>query len=383
MKLKQALTTLRQQQPRGGVTARWLPLVLLGCVIALLAMFGLDTLDIRTRLLFTAGRIPACLYVGLVFGMLPVLMCLVQTVTRKRLQGKLESVQTFPVARTTYFVAAKSAVDAITPATLNLDYLVPFIVLFLLNAFGFGLIYSVFPNPASFEAPNLILGGMQTIDPQQTDLKAYQMGTFVMMSVAFVGAYIYTLGRLIDRLNNNDLYPIAIYFYVVRAIVAAIAAAVIRHSAAAMTVESTSALLLLAFITGLAPDLFLLAMARRAFQMMKVFGNKKDPDKAARPASLPLIMIDDITRDKVDRLSELGIDSAQVLACQNPFTIWMKLPYDLGLIVEWIAAAQLYTLVKEHSLQALRDVGVLNVFDLRYRFDTTEAAEQVCGLTRV
>jgi hypothetical protein len=54
-------------------------------------------------------------------------------------------------------------------------------------------------------------------------------------------------------------------------------------------------------------------------------------------------MLDDLTKEKVDRLNELGIDSAQVLACQNPFIIWPKLPYDLGLIVDWIAAAQPHT----------------------------------------
>ena len=110
----------------------------------------------------------------------------------------------------------------------------------------------------------------------------------------------------------------------------------------ALFTDKTQLLVLIAFVIGLAPDLFILAMARKAFQAIKVFGHKGDPKRKTRPTALPLLMIDDLTKDKIDRLNELGIDSAQVLACQNPFLIWPRVPYDLGLVVDWIASAQLY-----------------------------------------
>jgi hypothetical protein len=52
---------------------------------------------------------------------------------------------------------------------------------------------------------------------------------------------------------------------------------------------------------------------------MKIWGSRAEPDEKVRPKSLPLLMIDDLTRDKIDRLNELEIDSAEVLAQQTRF----------------------------------------------------------------
>jgi hypothetical protein len=65
-------------------------------------------------------------------------------------------------------------------------------------------------------------------------------------------------------------------------------------------------------------------------------------------------MIEGMSRDKIDRLSELGIDSAQYLACQNPFVLWPRLPYDLLLLIDWIGQAQLYRWAKEVRLRKMR-----------------------------
>jgi hypothetical protein len=213
--------------------------------------------------------------------------------------------------------------------------------------------------------------------PDNNALTDYQIGSFVVISMAFIGAYVYTLGGLLDRLNNNDLYPISFYYYTVRIIVACLVAAVFRHTVDAFGIKDHPALVLLGFVTGLTPDLFILAMARKAFQSIKVFGSKNDPAEDTRPTTLPLLMLS-LTKDKVDRLSELGIDSAQVLACQNPFLIWPRLPYDLGLIVDWIAEAQLYTLVKETAFRDLRKKYVTDIFGLHVRLADVTSRDDVC-----
>ena len=122
--------------------------------------------------------------------------------------------------------------------------------------------------------------------------------------------------------------------------------------------SATPLLLLLGFGIGFAPDLFILAMTRKAFQAVKVWGSRADPDEKSRPKSLPLLMIDDLTREKIDRLNELEIDSSEVLALQNPFRLLPRVPYDLSLLVDWIAQAQLYVLVKDDVLQKLRAIYV-------------------------
>src|SRR6202040_3629935 len=99
-------------------------------------------------------------------------------------------------------------------------------------------------------------------------------------------------------------------------------------------------------------------ITRRAFQALKIWGSRDDPSSESRPTSLPLLTIDDLTRQKIDRLNRRGIDSAQMLARQNPFLLLPRLPYDLGLIVDWIGQAQLYVLVRDKTLMALREVLV-------------------------
>jgi hypothetical protein len=135
---------------------------------------------------------------------------------------------------------------------------------------------------------------------------------------------------------------------------------------------------LVAFGIGFAPDLFILAITRRAFQALKIWGARGEPDAKSRPTSLLLLTIDDLSRDKIDRLNELGIDSAQVLARQNPFLLLPRLPFDLNLIVDWIGQAQLYVLVKDEKLALLRNLFVRDSFDLYMRLEDDACRAAVC-----
>jgi hypothetical protein len=315
-------------------------------------------------------------------SIIPIAICKVHAQARKRQHSRLMSIPVKRVRDTINYRLADVALRKSIPVCLSREYSGPMLTFTaVILIFWLVLLLSSYAID-SFSRPCLILAGMKLMTaPEVADapLAAYQRGTFVLAGVAFIGAYVYTLGRLLDRLNNNDLYPISFYYYTVRLVVAFLIAVVVRHSAAVFT-ENTQLLVLLAFAIGLAPDLFILAMARKAFQTIKVFGHKSDPKRKTRPTALPLLMIDDLTKDKVDRLNELGIDSAQVLACQNPFTIWPRLPYDLGLVVDWIATAQLYDLVKEQTLQALRTkFCVRNIFDLHVRLVTPGSRPEICA----
>jgi hypothetical protein len=137
-------------------------------------------------------------------------------------------------------------------------------------------------------------------------------------------------------------------------------------------------LLLLGFAIGFAPDLFILAMTRKAFQAVKIWGSRSEPGEDSRPTSLPLLMIDDLTREKIDRLNELEIDSAQVLSQQNPFRLLPRLPYDLSLIMDWIAQAQLYVLVREDDLKSLRRIYIRDIFEFYIRLQDGQARAEVC-----
>jgi hypothetical protein len=101
-----------------------------------------------------------------------------------------------------------------------------------------------------------------------------------------------------------------------------------------------------------------------AFAKLNITGDKDDPKADTLPTNLNLLMIDGLANEKIDRLSELGITDAQVLSCQNPFTLWTRLPYDFGLIVDWISQAQLYVCLREAAFNTARgqQIGDIHKF---------------------
>ena len=124
-------------------------------------------------------------------------------------------------------------------------------------------------------------------------------------------------------------------------------------------------------------------MARKVYRLIKIYGSKPDPVEQNQAAGMPLLMLDDLSQDKVDRFSELGIDNAQMLACQNPFVIWPRLPYDLGLLIDWMAQAQLYVLVREQGLKSAREKCIFDIFDLYLRLGDAQARKEVCNALQI
>lgn len=308
----------------------------------------------------------------------PVLVCFVQATSKKRQLAKLNSIARHPIAQTQYYQAASTTISAIAPAALTNDYILPMMTFWVVTLWCAGMVYLGYDAGGYFSSPNVLLGGIETIGKSGPDVTVYQEGTFVVGCMAFIGAYIYVLSQLIDRVNNNDLYPISFHYYAAWMLIACLVAGVIRHGAHVWGVEQPWALVLVGFAVGFAPSTFVSAILRWAFRSINVTGIKSDPDNALLPKALSLAMIDDLTPEKVSRLSELSIDNAQVLSCQNPFLIWPRLPFELGLIVDWIAQAQLYALVKEKGLQAARTKLVYDIFDLHLRMKDAAARPEIC-----
>jgi hypothetical protein len=316
---------------------------------------------------------------------LPAVMCFAQNVSRRRQLSKLNDLSALPLGTTTHYRTAKTAIGSVR-FVVDADYALPIFLLFLTLFIGFTALLTAYSQPALFETPSVLLGRLQ--DQSGSKFKDYQLQTFAVIAMAFFGAYIYAIRRILDRINNGDLYPISLYYYTSRVIVACVAAAVLRHTAhifgdasnavsGNLSDSAAPLLLLLGFGIGFAPDLFILTMTRKAFQAMKIWGSRVEPE-GTRPTSLPLLMIDDLTREKIDRLNELEIDSAQVLAQQNPFRLLPRVPYDLSLLIDWIAQAQLYVLVKDEILQKLRAIYIRNVFDFHIRLKDAQARREVC-----
>jgi hypothetical protein len=313
---------------------------------------GGDTSMVTTAFSFT---------LAVLLSMMPAVVCTVQNVSLRRQRGELEALEGTGVTGTTLYFTAQRTISADAgEAWIDNDYIVPSFVYFLVCFVGFLAVFLGYSRHEMFDPPTIFLGGLT--DPAAETYTMYQRGTFCVVAMAMAGAYAYAIGRILDRINNNDLYPISLYYYAARIIIACIVATVLRHSILifdSVVPDGTALnplLLLLGFIVGFTPDLFIIALSRKAFQIIKVWGSRADPADDVMPSALPLLMIDDLTREKVDRLNEIGIDNAQVLAHQNPFLMLPRLPYELSLIVDWISQAQLYALVRDERLKALRGV---------------------------
>ncbi len=327
-------------------------------------------------------RLAFAVYIVISLGLagIPILIAHVQTTAKEREKAKLEGLIGQPASNTMYFKKALSALASIRPARINnSDYTIPIMTFGIVLFFGWCFVMAgVFFN---FSVRNVILGGM-SVDMSVEDLVAYQSGTYVCMSAAFFSCYIYVIARLLERINNNDIYPITFYYYTMRFISVLIIAAVLRHTLKVTDSElldSSKTLVVLGFAVGYAPDLFFTYVVGKAFELLKLAGSSRTPDQSTVPTEMPLVMIEGLSKAKIDRLNELSIDSAQVLGCQNPFSIWPRLPFDLGLVVDWIAQAILYSLVKEAKLKSLREKLVTDIFDFHERLANKDTRAEICA----
>ncbi len=94
--------------------------------------------------------------------------------------------------------------------------------------------------------------------------------------------------------------------------------------------------------------------------------------------ALPLTMIEGISVFDRVRLAELGIDDAQNLAHANPIEVFIRTPYRLLLVMDWIAQAQALVFLKRTNYINLRDkVLIRTIFELYDALMNDESRDEV------
>ena len=235
-------------------------------------------------------------------------------------------------------------------------------------------------RPDDLAQKSTLLGGMHVLqkDLSIEEIKNYQSGTLVVAAIAFIGAYLALFNRLLNQINNNDIYPISFHYYSIWLITAMTLAAVMRHFASVFNINESEALLVIALAIGAVPAPFFAAFIHWAFGQLNISGDKPDPGRDNMPTNLNLLMIDGLANEKIDRLAELGVSDAAVLSCQNPLTLWVRLPYDLGLIVDWIAQAQLYVCLREEGFRKARSLQIGDIHKFVSVLSDSTAAPDLC-----
>ena len=219
-----------------------------------------------------------------------------------------------------------------------------------------------------------VLGGPLAAAPPNDikKLEQYQSSTVYVGTMAFLGAYIWTIAQLVMRMNTNDVSPITYYFLSVRILTACVVAGVARHMVEAIpglremiynNADAPVGLSVLGFLIGWNPTLWINQIAIWGSERLKrTIPSQRWPPQNSLPENMTLSMIQGLVDDKIARLLEIDIDNCQKLAQENAVLIWMRTPYSLELVADWVGQAQLCLLFEADEVEALRRVGIRDIF---------------------
>jgi hypothetical protein len=322
------------------------------------------------------------LFVAALFALAPLLACFAHTISIDRQKEKLNGLILPNLKKTQYFTIAKATLESIRPASVKEpDFIIPMLLFAVIIVFCSLISFMALFWFTAFVPKSTLLGGLHVLQEGLTasEIATYQSGTLVVSAVAFVGAYLALFNRLLNQINNNDIYPISFHYFSVWLITAMVLAAMMRHFASVFGVNDSAALMAIALAIGAVPAPFFTAFIHWAFGKLNISGDKDDPGRENMPSNLNLLMIDGLANEKIDRLSELGISDAQVLSCQNPLILWVRLPYDLTLIVDWIAQAQLYVCLREEGFRKARALQIGDIHKFVSVFSNSAGASDLCG----
>jgi hypothetical protein len=202
-------------------------------------------------------------------------------------------------------------------------------------------------------------------------------------AVAFVGAYLYTLRLFIRALSVFDLSAItfirsAAHIVMTFAFVAVIWRAFpdptssldwVLHKVGASDgpsdelVAIPASWFVLALVLGFVPDSGLQFIFTKVTGIVKGF-KTSDERFSALTKSTPLDVIDGIDFFTRFRLEEANIFEVQNLAVANPIMLHIETPYGIYQTIDWVAQAQLCTVVGAERFLMFRQHNVRTIFDL-------------------
>ena len=366
----------------GGLLGTWIGYIIVGLV--LVTVSGVMIYVIKDSNNEASGKVGplVSLFVAALFALAPLLACFVQTISLDRRSKKLDEIIIPKLKATRYFQIAKAQLASVQPASVSEpDFVVPMVLFAIIIVFCSLISFMALFWPNDFAPRSALLGGLYVLQDGLTadKIETYQSGTLVVSAIAFVGAYLALFNRLLNQINNNDIYPISFHYFSVWLITAMVLAAVMRHFAEVFGITENAVLLGIALAIGAVPAPFFTAFIHWAFGKLNISGDKDDPKRESMPTNLNLLMIDGLANEKIDRLAELEISDAQVLSCQNPFMLWVRLPYDLALIVDWVSQAQLYVCLREEGFRKARSLQIGDIHKFVSVLSDPTAAPDLCG----
>ncbi len=167
------------------------------------------------------------------------------------------------------------------------------------------------------------------------------------------GAYVYTLGLCISRLNSAALTGKFLLTSSVRSTIAMILGFVAAATNIFSGLTPNQSLFVLFFI-GLFPSWAMDALTQKASEILKPRAQGND--------SLPINMVDGLDDGIADRLSEIGIWDIQHLLAADPFDMANRTLYPLRRIIDWIDQAIFISYIRR-DVAHCRSIGVRGAID--------------------
>ena len=229
----------------------------------------------------------------------------------------------------------------------------PILVMFLISLyFAFLLIDTA--KALGNDMSNLLVLG-QKWEPKglkelPEEAQSYRLGTFVTISFAYLGWYVWSIATIFSRLATLELVAATYTNMLIRLVMAVLIAIVFHHLSSSLfgsaDILSTVAI---GFGVGIFPDAALMWLSR---ELRRRLLGQTDTDK-----EMPLDLIQGISPYRKIRLYEMGMDNCQNLVASNPILLFITSNLSLLEILDWISQAQLAVIVGADRFAKLQSNG--------------------------